>query len=47
MGLMHFEAAHTVEITKLVEYIDSVERPINTGCLNTPTQHRLSGVTDS
>jgi hypothetical protein len=44
-GLMQLEAVHTVEITKLLEYVDRKEDP-NAGCQNTPTQHRLSSVTD-
>jgi len=46
-GWMLLEAALAVEITKLVEYVDRKVRPTNTGCQNTPTQHRLSCVTDS
>ena len=43
---MQLEAAHAVEITKLEGYVEE-GRPTNTGCQNTPTQHRLSSVTDS
>ena len=45
--LMQLEAAHVVEITKLVEYVDRKEDPLILLCHNTPTQHRLSSVTDS
>ena len=46
-GLMQLEAAHAVEITKLMEYVDRKEDPLITGSQNTRTQHRLSSVTDS
>ena len=36
-GLIQLEAAHAVEITKLVEYVDRKENPSNTVCQNTPT----------
>ena len=41
-GLMQLEAAHAVEIAKLMEYVDRKE-----DTLIQPTQHRLSSVTDS
>jgi len=44
---MQLEAAHGIEITKLVEYVDKKEDPLILGCQNIPTQHRLSGVRDS
>jgi len=44
---MQLEAAHAVEITKLAEYVDRKEDPLITGYQNTPTQHRLSSVTES
>ena len=46
-GLMQLEAAHEIEITKLVEYVDRKEDPLIQVCQITPTQHRLSSVTDS
>ena len=45
--LTQLEAAHAVEITKLVEYVDRKEDPLIKGYQKTPTQHRLSSVTDS
>ena len=44
---MQLEAAHAVEIKKTGGICRQEGRPINTGCQNTPTQHRLSSVTDS
>ena len=41
---MQLQAAHAEEITKLVKYVDM---NMQTDCQNTPTQHRLSSVTDS
>jgi len=46
-GLMQLEAAHAVKITKFAEYVDRKEDLYYTGCQNTPTQHRLSSVTES
>ena len=44
---MQLEAAHAVKITKFAEYVDRKEDLYYTGCQNTPTQHRLSSVTES
>ena len=44
-GLMQLEAAHAVEITKLVKYVDRKEDPL-IQVARTPTQHRFSSVTD-
>ena len=41
---MQLEAAHAVEITKLMEYVDRKEDPL---IQVARTQHRLSSVTDS
>jgi len=43
-GLMPLQEAYTVEIIKLVKYVD---RPIATYCSSAPTRHQLSNVTDS
>ena len=43
-GLMQLEAAHAVEITKLMEYVDRKEDPL---IQVVRTQHQLSSVTDS
>ena len=45
-GLMQLEAAHAVEIKKDGGLCRQEGRPTNTGCQNTPTQHRFSSVTD-
>jgi hypothetical protein len=45
-GLMQIEAAHVVEIERMMEYFAG-RKPTNTGFQNAPTQHRLSSVTDS
>jgi len=42
-GLMQLEAAHSVEITKLVEYIDKKEDPL----IQVVRTHQLSSVRDS
>jgi len=44
-GLMQLEAAYAVEITKIGRLCRQEGRPPNTGCQNTPTQHRFSSVT--
>ena len=43
---MQLEAAHAVEIKKDGGLCRQEGRPTNTGCQNTPTQHRFSSVTD-
>jgi hypothetical protein len=46
-GLMQLEEAYAVEITKLVECVDSKEgRSTNSDWQNASTQHQLSGVSD-
>ena len=45
-GMMQLEAAHAVEITKLLEYVDRKEDPV-IQVVRTHQQHRLSRVTDS
>jgi hypothetical protein len=42
-GLMQLEAAHAVEITKMVEYVDRKEDPL----IQVVRTHRLSSVTDN
>jgi len=44
-GQIQLEEAYAVEITKLVEYVDSKEDPLR-HYSSTPTQHQLSNVTD-
>ena len=44
---MQLEAAHAVELTKIDGICRQEGRPTITGSQNTPTQHRISSVTDS